>query len=390
MRIRKYVRHMPYFICGLVFTGTLLGAQVSGAATYYVATNGSDSHSCPQAQSQTTPKRTINAGRSCLSGGDTLVIKPGTYTERLTGIPSGKSESAHTVIRAETPRTVTLRPSYTTLQHVMEISSSGQYITLDGLVVDGANAGTESKLLKINGDGPLSGAHHITVRNGEFKNSKETSCIQASGSSHLFYNLLIHDCRPGGGNQYGIYLSTRDTVVDRVHFYNIPHYIIQIYDGHSSAHQEANTNNTIRNSIFHGSDEAAGLTIYGPRNKIYNNVFYGNAKGGIVIRKTGNILRNNIIYGNGVGQILDYGSGTTLSHNLTTDPKFVNAAGGDFRLRPDSPAINKGVSLSEVTYDYAGVPRPQGSGYDIGAYEYNSASSPKLLAPTNLRIGSAQ
>jgi hypothetical protein len=99
---------------------------------------------------------------------------------------------------------------------------------------------------------------------------------------------------------------------------------------------------------------------------------------------------NSIIYGNGVGQILDYGSGTTLSHNLTTDPKFVNAAGGDFRLRPDSPAINKGVSLSEVTYDYAGVPRPQGSGYDIGAYEYNSASSPKLLAPTNLRIGSAQ
>jgi hypothetical protein len=40
-----------------------------------------------------------------------------------------------------------------------------------------------------------------------------------------------------------------------------------------------------------------------------------------------------------------------------------------FRLSPDSPAIDAGVSLADVQTDFYGVARPQGTGYDIGAYE---------------------
>jgi hypothetical protein len=41
----------------------------------------------------------------------------------------------------------------------------------------------------------------------------------------------------------------------------------------------------------------------------------------------------------------------------------------DYRLKAGSPAANAGTSLSLVTDDIAGTPRPQGGAYDIGAYE---------------------
>lgn len=50
-------------------------------------------------------------------------------------------------------------------------------------------------------------------------------------------------------------------------------------------------------------------------------------------------------------------------------PQFVNPGGGDYHLQSNSPAINTGTNIG-VTTDKDGNTRPQGSGYDIGAYEY--------------------
>src|SRR6185312_11059079 len=38
------------------------------------------------------------------------------------------------------------------------------------------------------------------------------------------------------------------------------------------------------------------------------------------------------------------------------------------------PAIDNGATLSDIMTDYAGTSRPQGAGYDIGAYEFIPAS----------------
>ena len=49
----------------------------------------------------------------------------------------------------------------------------------------------------------------------------------------------------------------------------------------------------------------------------------------------------------------------------------MDTANRNFKLRPGSPAIDKGTNLSPyLTVDIAGVPRPYGTGWDIGAYEY--------------------
>jgi hypothetical protein len=62
--------------------------------------------------------------------------------------------------------------------------------------------------------------------------------------------------------------------------------------------------------------------------------------------------------------------GSPSPHDLwQVDPIFVNPAADDFHLLPSSPAIDKGITLSNVLDDFEGKPRPQGNGYDMGAYE---------------------
>ncbi len=59
------------------------------------------------------------------------------------------------------------------------------------------------------------------------------------------------------------------------------------------------------------------------------------------------------------------------AHGMNVPPLFINTATHDFHLQSGSPAINKGTSLSSYfTIDKDGISRPQGSAWDIGAYEY--------------------
>src|SRR5262245_38377562 len=89
-----------YPVCQLAFA--IMLTSVANATTYYVATTGNNANSCLQSQNISTPKQTIAAGIACLSSGDTLYIRQGTYSERIDvvdyHIPSGTSWSSSITI----------------------------------------------------------------------------------------------------------------------------------------------------------------------------------------------------------------------------------------------------------------------------------------------------
>ena len=71
-------------------------------------------------------------------------------------------------------------------------------------------------------------------------------------------------------------------------------------------------------------------------------------------------------------------SGFREEHGINGgNPKLVNP-GTNFHLRPESILLDAGTNLTSlgVTNDYSGVPRPQGTAFDLGAYEYDPGLKP--------------
>jgi hypothetical protein len=54
---------------------------------------------------------------------------------------------------------------------------------------------------------------------------------------------------------------------------------------------------------------------------------------------------------------------------------FVNVAGNDYHLSSTSPLIGVGTAQQAPATDLEGSPRPSGNGFDIGAYEYQTAAN---------------
>ena len=73
--------------------------------------------------------------------------------------------------------------------------------------------------------------------------------------------------------------------------------------------------------------------------------------------------------------------------SMVADPLFVTNY-TDLHLQSDSPAKDAGTTIVSVTDDYDGTSRPQGSYYDIGAYEYTTSTSAPM-PPTGLKVVSS-
>jgi len=88
--------------------------------------------------------------------------------------------------------------------------------------------------------------------------------------------------------------------------------------------------------------------------------------------------------------------GDTNNNNITDDPLFVDASNDNVHLTSVSPCIYEATSTGAPTTDIRGVPRSeQGSGYDMGAYEYYNfviAAQPESLTvyeddPASFSVG---
>jgi len=77
---------------------------------------------------------------------------------------------------------------------------------------------------------------------------------------------------------------------------------------------------------------------------------------------------------------------TTSDTALWVDPVNATVALRDFHLKAGSVAIDHGTTLTDVTDDITGMSRPQGSAYDIGAYEVAVAGPATLSITTTSMV----
>jgi hypothetical protein len=172
------------------------------AATYYVSDSGSNFLGNG---SLSSPWATISHGISRLSGGDTLIVRPGTYTgsanfinTRMVNIPGGTS-SAYTTIKAEIPFTARIRNSgaLNYYDSMVYLQRGANYIHVDGFIFDMANTSDPEYIATIE-------SNYNKITRSVFR--REGSINEYGGWVAVYgsYNL-IEDCAGVGAARYGFF-----------------------------------------------------------------------------------------------------------------------------------------------------------------------------------------
>ncbi len=334
----------------------------STGRTFYVSPGGSDRN--PGTRER--PWRTIQKSLNTLKPGQRALVRAGTYEEGLVMRRSGTEAKPITLADYPGERPV-LQPPPSSGEDTYAIRITGSYFRLRGFVLQGAS-GTSSTNVYADRS-----AHHLEIRGNEIRNSADqgfysepdTSFVQVIGNR-------IHDNGaglPGQHQQHGIYMQGTNHLVANNVIYSHPHgFGIQIYPSNSGA---IVVDNTVVGSGYSGI--VIGGDVGVSNVTIRNNIFAFNRQWGIA-HDTDNPqdsrADHNVLFGNRYGGIQPGFEGTDFSGgNFSGNPRFVNAAAGDFRLGPGSAALDRALTDYSKPVDFDGTRRPQGRAPDIGAFE---------------------
>jgi hypothetical protein len=202
-----------------------------------------------------------------------------------------------------------------------------------------------------------------------------------------------------GGTLYNCTLATNSTY-DGGGAFNSALYNC-ILTGNSATNQGGGANGgALYNCTLAGNQAWEGGGAFGAG--LYNCTVAGNFATNYGGGTLSDSVWNSIVYFNHAplfpnsgGDTFEYSCTTLLSTggegNISADPRFVNAAAGDFRLLPDSPCIDAGTNLVDLpTTDIQGLPRVMDGNddgiavVDMGAYEFNPYRfAPALALSTN-------
>ncbi len=242
------------------------------------------------------------------------------------------------------------------------------------------------------------GTHAVDFGWNEIANTRSCSALQFSSTSGSLYNLtirnnLIHDVRCDG-----ISLNSIDPALGTVRAYNNviyragtgpapggveAHYTCISVGGTGSA-RVAVSNNTLYDCGKRANGDSGAISATAPVSMIDDIVQVLSGESYIspnssLAEFAGN---NNLFYGNGAVP-----SFSTASVHASA--AFVDLTNSNFQLQSVSPAIDKGAN-NGISRDILQTPRPQGTAYDMGAYEFVGSatqSSTLTVTPSSLSFG---
>jgi len=365
-----------------------------------------------------------------LRPGDTLRFAPGVYTHALVLRRVRGTEHAPIVLKAE-PGVEMTKPRGSRNGIFLTPERGGcAWIVIDGFrITETRNAGIligGSRHVTVRnctcGDNRRWGIQTwlcdaITVENCHLYGSKREHGLYFSTTEHpVARNNRIHDNAGCGIHMNGDHREGGDGLISDGLLERNVIYSCGNPRGGAAINMDGVETTVVRNNLL-TNNHSGGITVFhqggirsGTRNRFYHNTVYfqpGKGRFGLELRDgaTDTVVMNNIFVG-GLGPALWVDSASlkglksdhnitfqhdgalpmerdgkrlafaewqrTMSqdaHSLSVDPGFVDAAKGDFRLRPGSPGVDRGVKIDDVAKDLAGAKRPQGAACDIGAYE---------------------
>jgi hypothetical protein len=350
------------------------GGGVSNAS--YVSPSGSDSN--PGTLDR--PWRTIGKAMATLTAGATAYLRAGVYSEALSGSCGlGYNKLIWTASgTAAAPITISGYPGEEKQVVVKSaVRLAGDYLRLQNLVVD-KNAAYSSFDNVCNGapNAQLYGQND-TLSGVEVRNSSMSGVYLEGADGATVVGNWIHDNGTHWNLDHGVYwLSGANSLLAS----NIvqDNYANGIKVG-PDAQSVLVTENTVVGNGRSGVIVSGDTQTVSNNNTVANNILANNgtdSTGGYGLRDyweskvgTGNRAYRNLIWGNSNGPTLLSAGGLSVTGSLLVDPLFVSLGLGDFHLSLLSPAVDAADPAYVVSSDYAGSPRPQGRGPDIGAYE---------------------
>jgi hypothetical protein len=338
-------------------------------ADYYVSPSGNDQNS----GSLTKPWATIAHAAKVAPPGATVHVAPGHYFGPIINRRSGGSGrrirfvsdvrwAAH-VHGLGTPVIWSIRADAVTVEGFDIIGDNSSYYGI-------ANYGSYG-LLKGNQ------VHHITARVCSGAGGAGLINLDYSAHDSDIIDNIVHDI----GNidrpctfVHGIYHSNQGGhIVNNIVYRNTGS---GIHTWHAPRNVTISHNLVFRNGedgiVIGAGDKPGGVSA--DYFIVSNNICMDNSEWGII--ETGRVGSHNqyvanIVFRNRVGGIKTFHS--KPRETIIEDPRFVSYkpdGSGDYHLRPDSPAVDRGTSMGASSYDFDHILRPQGNGVDIGAYEY--------------------